>query len=128
MEDWPKVWQPELKAKFEGYVLDKRRSPEFRYEIAGVSVFDKPEAVADRELVRHLRFKVKGDPPKGLVMRLGGKGARALGSHAFMLERGVRLEIAKSEEVEAVMTEKGVFLRLRLKSGQNRVGLRYVWK
>ena len=127
-KSWPKSWQPELKARFTGYVLDEKRRPEFRYEFSGIQVRDKPEAVGGRELVRNLSFKVKDTPPEGFMMRLSGSDAKAIGSHSFQLGNGVRLEIAKSEGVEAIVTKEGVFLELKLKTGENRIGLRYVWK
>lgn len=125
---WPKVWQPELKARFRGYNLDEKRRPEFYYEVGGLQISDKPEAVEGRELVRNIRLKAGENPPQGLSLRLSGKGAKAIGSHAFELGSGVRLVIAKSDSVEPVITKEGVFLRLKLKSGENRIGVRYVWK
>ena len=127
-KSWPKSWQPELKARFDGYVLDKQRFPEFQYQVAGVQVLDKPAPVGDRDLVRNLTLRVDGQPPEGLMMRLYNKGAKQLSSHAFQLESGVRLEIAKGDGFEAVTTKEGVFLKLKLKKGVNRIGLRYVWK
>ncbi|MGJ8725001.1 MAG: PA14 domain-containing protein [Roseibacillus sp.] len=125
---WPKAWQPELKARFGGYVLDEKRRPEFHYEVAGLQVMDKPEAVEGRELVRNIRLKAGGNPPQGLSLRLSGTGAKAIGSHTYELGSGVRLVIAESDAVEPVVTDEGVFLRLKLKSGENRIGVRYLWK
>jgi cytochrome c553 len=125
---WPQTWQPELKARFGGYVLDEKRRPEFRYQVAGIQIFDKPEATEGRKLVRNIRLKVGDNPPQGLSLRLSGSGAKALGSHAFKLASGVRLVVAKSEGVEPLVTNDGVILRLKLKPGENRIGVRYVWK
>ena len=128
LSQWPKVWQPELKARFGGYVLDDKRRPAFLYEVAGLQIRDKPEAIADRKLVRNICLKAGATAPEGLWMRLSGGKAKAIGSHVFELGSGVRLVIAKSDAVEPVMTKEGVFLRLKLKPGENRIGVRYVWK
>lgn len=128
LSPWPKRWQPELKAQFEGYILDKKRRPEFRYSLAGLQVSDKPMATADRKLVRNIRLQAGDNPPQGLSLRLSKAGAKAIGSHAFELGSGVRLEIAKSDIAQPVVTKDGVVLRLKLKAGENRIGVRYVWK
>lgn len=128
LSSWPKSWQPELKARFLGYGLDKKRKPVFRYEVGGIRIFDKSMAMQGRELVRNLRLEGGEKPLQGLNMRLTGSGAKAIGSHAFELGNGVRLEIAKSDIIEPVATEDGVVLRLDLKPGENRIGIRYVWK
>ena len=128
LSKWPKEWQPELNARFGGYVLDEKRRPKFRYEVAGLEIHDKPEAIADRKLVRNICLKAGATPPEDLWLRLSGGGAKKIGSHAFELGKGVRLVIAESEAVEPVMTKEGVFLKLMLKPGENRIGVRYVWK
>ena len=128
LASWPKVWQPELKARFGGYVLDERRRPEFRYQVAGLQVFDKPIATASRELVRNIRIQAGENPPQELSIRLSGSGAKAINSHAFELGSGVRLKVAKSDVVEPMVSKDGVILRLSLKPGENRIGVRYVWK
>lgn len=128
LTSWPKGWQSELNPRFRGYVLDEKRRPEFRYEVAGLKIEDKPEAVQGRELVRNIRIHAGEKPPEGLSMRLSEAGAKALGSHSFELGSGVRLEIAKCDSCEPIVTKAGVILRLKLKPGENRIGLRYVWK
>ena len=125
---WPKEWQPELEARFGGYVLDKKRRPDFRYEVAGVKICDKPEAIEGRIFVRNIRLHVGENPPQGLSLRLSGGGVKAINSHSFEIGNGVRIEVAKSDVVEPVVTKDGVILRLKLKPGGNRIGVRYVWK
>ena len=125
---WPKAWQPELKARFGGYVLDDARRPKFLYEVAGLQIEDKPEAIAGRKVVRNICLKAGATPPENLWLRLSGRGAKATGSHVYELGSGVRLVIAESDAVEPVLTKEGVFLRLKLKPGENRIGVRYVWK
>lgn len=128
VKNWPQAWQPEMKAQFKGYVLDKKRQPQFRYQLAGMQVFDKPSVGREHELVRNLFLKVAKETPDGLTMRLAGPGAKGHGSHAFELGNGLRLEVSKSDGIEPVVTKKGVFLRIKLKAGDHRIGLRYVWK
>lgn len=127
-EPWQQAWQPSLEARFEGYFLDAQRRPEFRYQVGGVQISDKPEGVAGRELVRNLKLVAGDNPPANLAIRLSGPGAKAHGSHLFEVGKGVHLEVAKSEVSEPVVIDGQVVLKLRLKSGENRVGLRYVWK
>ena len=125
---WPKAWQPELKAQFNGYHLDKKRRPEFRYEVAGLEVLDKPQVLKGKELVRNFTIKVAKNPPKDLLLRLSGPGAKAVGTHAFQLSDGVRLEVADCAAMKPVLTQEGVVVQLKLKTGSNRLGMRYVWK
>ncbi|MDQ8189346.1 c-type cytochrome [Roseibacillus persicicus] len=128
LSQWPKAWQNELKPRFRGYVLDDKRQPEFRYEVAGIQFFDKPEAVQGRELVRNIKLLAGDSPPQDIRMRLSAGGAKSLGSHSFELGNGVRLEVAKCDSVQTKVTNDGVILELKLKPGENRIGLRYVWK
>ena len=128
LDKWPEAWQPDVVAKFNGYVLDKKRQPQFRYQFAGVQFFDKPAPGREHELVRNLTLKVSKETPQGLTMRLAGPKAKAMGSHAFVLQNGLRIEVSKSEGIEPVVTDSGVFLRINLKEGDHRIGLRYIWK
>ena len=125
---WPTAWQPEIQARFKGYTLDDRRRPEFSYELAGVEIFDRSTACAEHEMIRNLRLKVGKETPKGLMMRLWGAGAKKIGSHSFELKNGLRLEVSKSDGIEPVATENGVYLRINLKEGDHAIGLRYIWK
>ncbi len=125
---WPTAWQPGVDATFGGYILDKKRRPEFRYHVAGLDFRDKPIATSERELVRNIRIKAGENPPQDLSLRLSGGGAKALGSHAFELVNGVRLEVTKGRATTPVVTPDGVVLRLKPQPGENRIGLRYVWR
>lgn len=128
LRKWPQTWQPKAKARFKGYVLDGKRFPEFRYEVAGIQITDKPLTTEGHVLVRNLSFEVKQKPPEDLVMRVAGKGVEGLSSHVFKLQDGMRLEVAKCDGVKCVANSEGLYLRLKLEKGVNRIGLRYVWK
>lgn len=123
---WPTDWQKHLTHTFRGYRLDEMRRPTFRYEVGGVNVEDKPQNVGSDELVRSLVLQSRG--PAELMMRLAGQGVRRLGSHHYDLGEGVHLEIAQSNQVEPILSDGALLLRLKLKKGENRLGLRYMWK
>ena len=93
-----------------------------------MQIKDKPLATEGHVLVRNLSFEVKQKPPEDLVMRVAGKGVERLSSHVFKLQDGMRLEVAKCDGVECVANSEGLYLRLKLEKGVNRIGLRYVWK
>ncbi|MEM9079582.1 MAG: PA14 domain-containing protein [Verrucomicrobiota bacterium] len=124
---WPKVMQPWLKSKFKGYNLDKKKRPAFKYVIGGVRVKDSSKESGSKELVRTLCLMADKEGPKKLMMRLAGPGAKALGSHLFDLGNGVQVELAKSAIAEPLVTPQGVFLKLQVKKGEERIGLRYRW-
>ena len=78
--------------------------------------------------MRNFTFKAGAKTPKNLLLRLSGPGAKATGSHSFHLGSGVRLEVANCASMEPVVMDAGVVLKLKLKTGENRLGVRYVWK
>ena len=125
---WPKAWQKKLKARFHGYRLDEFRRPEFHYQAGGLEVYDKPEAVKGREIVRNFRIVAGEKPPKDLLLRLSGPGAKLLREGVYEVGRGVRLKIAESDQAKPALVDGRVVLKLKLSPGENRMGVRYVWK
>jgi hypothetical protein len=125
---WPEEWQEDLQPQFEGYRLDDKRRPEFHATIEGLHIFDRPEAVRGRELVRTIRLRADSKLSKGLALMLSGRGAKRVGSHRFDLGNGVQLQVAKCGGVKPELFHGRVILRLNLERGEQRVGTRYLWK
>lgn len=80
------------------------------------------------ELHRTLSLNAKNGAPKNLGIRIAGPETKQLGSLLFEAAGRVQIEVAKSEVAKPMLTEQGLFLRLNLKRGDNRVGVKYVWK
>lgn len=127
-ESWPKSWQFELKPRFQGYRLDEKRRPEFRSSFASLQIEDRPEAVGSRELVRTLRLKVESELPKGLALMVSGPGAKQIDGNTFQLKNGVVLKFAKCGDATPELYAGRVIVRLTLPVGEQRIGIRYLWK
>ncbi|MBK1834580.1 c-type cytochrome [Roseibacillus ishigakijimensis] len=125
---WPRQWQEELKPRFRGYVLDERRRPEFRYEVAGLSIRDKAMEGDAGELRREISLRAGEEPPANLSLRLSGPGARSLGSHRFAIGPGGQIVLESGDLGEPVVTREGVVLPLNLQPGENRLRVSYQWK
>lgn len=127
-ESWPKKWQRRLKPRFRGYRLDEKRRPEFCSTAAGLSIEDRPEVVGSRELVRTLRFQADSKLHNGLALRLSGPGAKQVDAHTFQLKGGVLLKFAKFGSAKPEVYDDRVIVRLASGPGEQRIGIRYLWK
>jgi hypothetical protein len=127
-EAWPGVWQEDLEPVFKGYRLDDKRRPEFHSAIRGLHIFDRPEAVRERELVRTIRLRADSQWPENLALALSGRGAKQVDSHRFDLGGGVQLQVAKCGGPKPELFDGRVILRMNLERGEQRVGMRYLWK
>jgi mono/diheme cytochrome c family protein len=105
---WPSAIDPG--SRFLGYRLDARQQPTFRYQVAGVTIEETPQAKpgsVDMTLVR--TFKFHGNPERPLTLRLA-KGAIQPTGDGFKVEGGLVIQVGPGAKAAVVGDELRVTL------------------
>ncbi|MGJ8698253.1 MAG: c-type cytochrome [Verrucomicrobiaceae bacterium] len=91
---------------FGGYSLDAKGIPTFRYEVAGVKVFEKStfaEKSGRRELVREIVFELGDAVPEGLHLALAAGPKVEAVPEGYLLDGKVTLSTSSDGGLEPIM-------------------------
>jgi hypothetical protein len=113
---------------FRGYKLDENERPEFFYEVENVLFGDSLIEMDGHGLQRVISVTVPPGAAGSLALRIAGPDTERLGSNLYSADDTVTIEFSSGEVASPVLTSEGLFLRLNLKTGEHRIGVKYTWK
>ncbi|MFI4875374.1 MAG: c-type cytochrome [Blastopirellula sp. JB062] len=125
--DWPQQDAKMLGMRFQGYRLDEKRRPTFRYQYDGVQVEDFYESTpGDRypTITRTIRFH--GRPKAPLYYRAATGDIQDLGSGRYQVNKTLTIELSAHDPILR-SEKKDLLIPLRFENGEATIRQTYVW-
>jgi mono/diheme cytochrome c family protein len=128
-EPWPSKSAKALDYRFAGYTLTKDQRPTFKYTLPGISVEDRPEAVAGSTVRRELKLTAAAAPENLYFRAAVGAKIEAQGDGWYRIdgEWRLKLDAAAEPQLRHVGGKTELLVPIRFKDGRARLVEEFGW-